>query len=48
MKELYDAAKAGDLERVILLVEQGADKNQVGNHFFLEKLLLSLLQTINT
>ena len=33
MTELYDAAKAGDLERVILLVEQGADKNQVGKQF---------------
>ena len=29
MTELYDAACAGDLERVILLMEQGEDKNQV-------------------
>ena len=29
MTEFYDAACAGDLERVILLVEQGEDKNQV-------------------
>ena len=27
---LYDAALAGDLERVTQLVEQGEDKNQVG------------------
>ena len=30
---LYDAAEAGDLARVALLVEQGADINQVGGRF---------------
>ena len=30
MTELYNAASAGDFERVKLLVEQGADTNQVG------------------
>ena len=30
MEDLYDAALAGDLEQVTLLVEQGVDKNQVG------------------
>ena len=29
MTDLYDAAEAGDLERVTLLVEQGVDKNQI-------------------
>ena len=33
MTDLYDAALAGDLERVTLLVEQGVDKNQVGGMF---------------
>ena len=33
LQDLHDAAKAGNLERVILLVEQGADKNQVGGKF---------------
>ena len=32
-EELYDAACAGDLERVTLLVEQGIDKNQIGGKF---------------
>ena len=30
MSELYDAALAGDLERVQVLVEQGADKEKTG------------------
>ena len=33
MTDLYDAAEVGDLERLILLVEQGVDKNQVGGDY---------------
>ena len=33
LQDLYDAAKDGNLERVMQLVEQGADKNQVGGKF---------------
>ena len=33
MTDLYDAAKRGDLKQVTLLVEQGVDKNQVGNYY---------------
>ena len=33
MTDLYDAAEAGDLERVRMLVEQGEDKNQVGGEY---------------
>ena len=29
---LFAAAKAGDLTRVMLLVEQGEDKDQIGRH----------------
>ena len=29
MNELFDAAEAGNLEQVMLLVQQGADKNQI-------------------
>jgi len=28
MADLYDAARSGDLERVMLLVEQGAEKDK--------------------
>ena len=30
MRKLFDAAEAGNLERVMLLVQQGEDKNQIG------------------
>ena len=30
MTDLYNAAKSGNLGRVILLVEEGVDKNQIG------------------
>ena len=33
MEDLYNAALAGDLERVTLLLEHGADKNQTGGIF---------------
>ena len=33
VQDWYDAAKSGNLEQVILLVEQGVDKNQVGGKF---------------
>ena len=33
METLYDAAEAGDLDRVKLLVEQGTDRNQVGGYY---------------
>ena len=33
MTDLCDAALAGDLEHVTLLIEQGTDKNQIGGYF---------------
>ena len=33
MADLYDAAEAGELEQVTLLVEQGVDKNQIGGKY---------------
>ena len=33
MANLYDAAEAGELKRVTLLVEQGVDKNQTGGKY---------------
>ena len=33
MTDLYDAAEIGNLERVIFLLEQGGDKNQVSGSF---------------
>ena len=33
MTDLYYAAEIGNLERVILLLEQGVDKNQVSGSF---------------
>ena len=33
MTDLYDAALAGDLEHVTLLIEQGTDKNHIGGYF---------------
>ena len=40
--ELYIAAKAGDLERVTLLVEQGEDKNQLVGSFYNKTTILSI------
>ena len=33
MECLYDAAEAGDLDRVMLLLEEGVNKNQVGGSY---------------
>ena len=41
-EELYDAALAGNLERVMLLVEQGDDKNQHGGEFGQQEMSLNL------